>query len=153
MLKRLLMTLAIAGSASAASAVDLRDATNQQILDELSYRLRAGGGGGGGSGGARAMYSCDSSSYLQISVVNSSGSETTESVYIGSSSNCNSQVQTLNANRARITDTVIAAVCDSSAYLKRFSITREGVMSELQARYIGSMTNCLSQAEVINSGT
>lgn len=151
MLRRLFaLTLATSALASSAYAVELRDATNQQLLDELAYRLRVGGGGGGNS--ARAMYSCDSSSYLQISVVNQSGTETNEQVYIGNGTTCNSQAQTLNTHRARITDTTIAAVCDSSTYLKRFSITRDGAMSELQSRYIGNMSNCLTQAETINTG-
>ena len=152
MFKRLLASLTLTLIVTApALAVELRDATNQQILDELACRLRTGGGGGGG-GGSRAIYACDSSTYLQISVVGPTGTEVTDSVYIGNPTHCTSQAQQLNANRGRITSTVVAALCDSSTYLQRYSITPEGALGELQSRYIGNMANCLSQAESINSG-
>jgi hypothetical protein len=140
------------GVASSVYAVDLRDATSQQILDELAFRLRSGGGGGGGGGGSRAMYSCEGTNYLHISVVGPTGAEQRASVYVGSTLNCTSQASTLNSNRGRVNSTTIAAICDSSAYLKRFSITTDGTLSELEARYIGSMQSCMSQAEAINSG-
>jgi len=151
MIKRLLASITLSFVVAApALAVELRDATSQQILDELAYRLRTGGGGGGN--GARAIYSCDSSTYLQISVVSPTGSEVTDSVYIGNAAHCTTQSQQLNANRSRISSTVVAAVCDSSTYLQRYSITPEGALGELQSRYIGNMANCMAQAESINSG-
>lgn len=153
MITRFLASLALTCAITApAMAVELRDASNQQILDELAFRLRLGGGGGGGSGGgAQAFYSCDSQNYLRISVIGPSGAEDAEAIYIGSGQNCSVQSQQLNASRTRITRTEVAAICDSGTYLKRFSITPEGVLGALQQTYVGNMSNCLSQARSINT--
>jgi hypothetical protein len=148
LIKLALMTVMTLGFASAIFAVELRDASSQQILDELAFRLRSGTPGGG----ARASYICDNSNYLKISVVSPTGSEATESVYIGNPTNCASQMQILNANRSRINGVTVASICDSSAYLKRFSITTAGALAELDSRYIGNITSCMNQAESLNTG-
>ena len=147
----LVMALGLTAFVGTAKAVDLQSATNQQILDELSFRLRNGGGGGGGGRTTTANYLCDSSTYLKMSIVGPTGSETTKQVYIGDSAACTSQVSVLNANRSRIDRTVVVAVCDSSTYLNRISVTVDGAVHDLNNTYIGDATQCLSQARIINT--
>jgi hypothetical protein len=150
LLKLVTLSVAIFELGTTVLAVELRSASNQEILDELSYRLRTGGGGSGG--GSRAGYTCDSSSYLHLSVVSPTGSEAQESIYIGNAGQCSSQAQILNTNRSRVNSTTVVAICNSSAYLKRYSITTAGAIAELEQRYIGDMQNCLAQAQSLNSG-
>lgn len=144
-----LLVLVFALTASCAFAVELQDATNQQILDELALRLRLGGGIGGDS--AAVTYLCDSSSYLKVSIVGPSGTETARQFYTGSSDYCSRQRTILNASRSRINRTTIVAVCDSSSYLKRFSITEQGVTHDLASNYVGNTEACFDQARTVNS--
>lgn len=146
----LAMTLGLTAFVGTAKAVDLQTASNQQILDELSFRLRNGGGGGGGRT-TTANYLCDSSTYLKMSIVGPTGTETTKQVYIGDSAACTSQVSILNGNRSRIDRTVVVAVCDSSTYLNRISVTVDGAVHDLNNTYIGDATQCLTQARTINT--
>lgn len=146
----LVMAMGLTVFVGTAKAVDLQAASNQQILDELSFRLRNGGGGGGGRT-TTANYLCDSSTYLKMSIVGPTGTETTKQVYIGDSAACTSQVSILNANRSRIDRTVVVAVCDSSTYLNRISVTVDGAVHDLNNTYIGDANQCLSQARTINT--
>lgn len=138
-------------AATASSAVELRDATNQQLVDELSYRLRVGGGGSGNS--SSISYLCDSSSYLKISIVGPSGTESSKQYYLGDSAYCSRQRAVLNTSRGRIERTTVIAICDSSYYLQRFSVTELGVVRDLSNNYIGDSEACFDQARSINIGT
>ena len=133
--------------ASGAFAVDLRDATNQQILDELANRLRTGGGGSGG--GAVATYLCDTSGYFTFSIVGSTGTEKSTRIYIGDQNFCQRQSTFLASHRNRINNTTVIAICDSS-YMNRYSITPSGEVNALARQYFGDMNNCLNQAEANN---
>lgn len=141
----LLMTLGF-GLSSSIFAVELRDASSEQILNELATRLQSGGG----RNSARASYFCTNSDYLKISVVGPTGAEVSESLFIGTEADCLNQTETLNAKRSQISSVTVIGVCNNSAYLKRFSITTAGALTELSSEFIGDMRQCLSQADVIN---
>jgi hypothetical protein len=135
-------------SALTSSQQCLRQASNADLLAELSSRLQSGGTNP--SGGAVASYSCDSSAQLNISVVSPAGAEHTAQVYIGNSANCQAVMQTLNRNRHSITATELVAVCDSSAQVNRFSVTPAGDLTTLSSIYVGNMDQCLALANQID---
>lgn len=132
---------------SLAFAVDLRDATNQQLLDELASRLHGGGNAGGG---AVASFLCDNNYYLSISVIGPNGSDFSDRHYLGSKEFCQQQMNYLSAHRTRITMTSIIAICDTS-HLNRYSVTPLGEVKTLARQYFSDKEECLRQAQVINS--
>jgi hypothetical protein len=102
------------------------------------------------SGGATARFTCNSSANLEISLVGDAGTEKRDSVNIGTFSRCRAAADTLNANRREVRRTVLLGVCDSSANLNRFSLTRAGDIQRLAAVNIGTFSGCDAQATDLN---
>jgi hypothetical protein len=134
-------------SALTSSQQCLHQASNADLIAELSSRLQSGPTN---PGGAVASYSCDSSAQLNISVVSPTGAEHTAQVYVGNGANCQAVMQTLNRNRHSIATTELIAVCDSSAQVNRFSVTPDGNLQTLSSIYVGNMDQCLAQANQID---
>ena len=128
---------------ASAFAVDLSNATNQQLLDEVSRRMTGMSPGGS----AIASYICDSA-YLKISVIGEKTSGSA-SIYLGSLDKCLEQATPLNKYKSKVYALMIAAVCDS-AYLKRYGLYTSGELKEVDSVYMGSYDKCIIQAKQIN---
>lgn len=137
--------------ALSAPAQCVRQASDAELIAELQARLAAGSSGAVPStDSAAATYTCDSSGYLTIAIIKQDGSEVTDRNYLGNSANCHTFADQLNETRQSFTHTTIFAICDSSGYLQRFSVTAAGNMTKLDRQYLGSFDNCKSQAATIN---
>ncbi len=151
-MKRLLIATALLalGTSSIALANEhcLENATHSELLRELERRLYNGGMGGSS---ATVSYQCDNSAYLMVSVLAPNGSEVAIREYIGMNSRCHAYAAELRQYRSRINSTTIIAICDTSAYLKRYSITPQGVLNELTKHYIGSQSRCEEEQRAINT--
>jgi len=105
--------------------------------------------GSGVRHGAIATYICDSSAY-NIELVNTQGVADSEKSYIGNADSCGQQAEKLFNLHARVTEFDLIAVCDSSAYLVRYSLNPNGVLTKTDSTYIGDMERCHQQAAGIN---
>lgn len=139
-MKRIALVLGLI--TSAVFAVDLTQATNAQLLDELSRRLTGGQSGTT----AFANYLCDSN-YLKVSLVGEKTGET--SLYLGSQERCTQQTQILNRFKSKISSLTVIALCDSN-YLKRFKLLPSGEVKEIDSLYLGDYNKCFDQARPIN---
>ncbi len=139
--------LAALGVAAPAFAVDLRDATNRQILDELDRRLDAGGG----TTTALATFVCDAFGALKISLVNEAGSQADYALNLGSRQACANQATPLAQRRQRITRLTLVALCDPFGSMKKLTLRPDGVLGELDSVNFGNLAQCLEQAGPINS--
>jgi hypothetical protein len=133
---------------ASASAVELRDASNQQILDELSFRL--GAGGGSGSDASTVRFACDIYGDLIIGLVNASGYETKKDVVIRNQPRCNDQASKLNLKPAAVTSVRLVGICDIYGDLNRFSLTTNGTINQLDSYTVRNYDNCLVQAAAMN---
>lgn len=149
-MKRLLIgiTALVLLTAGQAQAVDLRDATNRQILDELAHRLNTEGGGN--SGGASVWYSCDRYSDVRIAIVGSEGQEVTATVSVRSNDRCIEQIAMLSAAPSTINDVRVIGICDTYGDLNRFALTRGGAANRLSTISVRNYTRCLEQARDLN---
>lgn len=136
-------------SSTSLLAVELTQASNQQILDELSRRL------GGGSAPiptptASAAFICDSNSDLVISLT---GRDTSSSLSIptSGSNNCLSQTSVLTTHRSRIAVTSLIGVCDLNWDLHRISLNTSGLATEIGKTPMSGSTRCLDAASQMNS--
>lgn len=137
--------------ALSATAQCVRQASDAELIAELQARLAAGSSGSvPPTESASATYTCDSSGYLTIAIIKPNGSESTDRNYLGNSDNCHVFADQLNETRQSFPHTSIFAICDTSGYLQRFSVTTAGVMTKLDRQYLGSFDNCKSQAATIN---
>jgi hypothetical protein len=141
------LVLALALISSIGMGVELHHASNSQLISELERRL----GGGVGPSGATAMYSCDSSYRLNIELLSPVGGIQKETVYIGDEARCDEHLTLLNANKTRIGNVTVAAVCDSSMRLKRFSLLSNGTFGGNSDIYVGDIAKCMAQMKIINS--
>lgn len=131
----------------AASAVELHEATNSQLVAELERRLNTGGTG---SPGAIGSYYCDSSARLYLELVGETGQSEKKDLYIGDARACEDYATELNANRSRIRAISLAAVCDSSARLYRYTLQANGKFGSTTDIYVGDSAKCRAQAKTIN---
>lgn len=137
-----------AATSAPAFAVDLRDASNGQIFDELQRRID---GGTGGNDAAITTFLCDSYGTLKLSSVGNSGSQQDYSLYMGTQQACQSQATPLAARRQRITRLTLVALCDPYANMKKLSLKTDGSITELDSTYFGTVQACLDQAGPINN--
>lgn len=139
MFKKILVGLFLLAG-SQAYAVELKDASNQQILDELSFRLRAGGGSSSTSFSISAT--CDNS-YLEINVYNNSFVNTGSiERYAGSNDDCKvkAKLYPFGAN-GRIQSGEKIAICDNS-YLQVYGVMTDGTLKAISNTYQGSSEAC-----------
>lgn len=130
--------------AGTALAVELHEATNEQLLSELSRRLSQTPPA---PVEAFASYMCNPQYEMKIELVAESGSAVSESVYLGAS--CGSTAQKLTEKRSRITKTTVIAVCTPQYSLIKYSLTPAGALKKISDTYIGS--GCSQQADQINN--
>ncbi len=128
-------------------AVDLQFATNDQILSELSRRLN---GGINPIEGAKAIYTCDSTPSLTVSLYGISGVPSEDKVYIGNQTQCASQVEILTKYKSKISQVTVVAVCDGNGYLYRYSLKPDGKIGNKTQTYMESYNSCFTQASAIN---
>ena len=124
-------------------AIDLNQASNQQLLDEVARRMN----GGTNVVPAIASYICDTN-YVRVKLTGES--QTGEvALYLEGSNRCLEQTNVLNAYKSKITSFSIIALCDSN-YLRRYKMLVAGTISPLDSTYIGDYDQCLTQAKAIN---
>lgn len=138
------------GVTTAEANVCLQQATNAELVNELSRRLHGGGGGGGGFGGAQASYMCDLYGDLQIGLIGLSGQEAKADVTIRNAGTCGRQRDVLSQFRSRINGVAVLGVCNLYGDLQRFSMTTEGRIQPLSEITIRNMETCLRQADAMN---
>jgi hypothetical protein len=132
-----------------ADAQCLHNASNADLVAELSTRLSSSGGTTTTSGAA-GSFTCDSSTNLTIGIIGPTGTEQTKEIFTGSAATCQTAATKLNATRGSITHTALIGVCDSSTNLQRFSATPDGALTQLSAVFTGSASSCATQADAMN---
>jgi len=142
---KLLTIASILLSASTLFAIDLQQATNEQILGELRYRLS---NGSSNSGSAIADYSC-SGQYLFVTLTGTAGTNNQENVYISGNPSCKEQAKILNEKKSKINTVVVAAICNSN-YLYRKVLKPTGEFGNTTEQYMQSEADCIAQAKLIN---
>ena len=149
--KWVIRLFAVLGLVSGTSvlAVELTQATNQQILDELGRRL-GGGSGPGPFPAASASFICDSRSAL---VVTLAGRDTSSSVTVDTngSNNCLSQADLLVRHRSHISTTAIIGICDSNWSLNRISLNPSGMATKIGVTPMNGSSQCLAAESQMNS--
>jgi hypothetical protein len=143
----LLATLALS-AAPLASAQDIHDATNQQLLNELARRLQGGGGGWPSDEAGIASYYCDSYT-LTIRFLPARGSETSTSLNLSNSGECTKRVQQVG-NKTRITQRTIVAGCDSYTLYRVLLDPRDGI-SSLPTQSLSNSSDCDREATRLNT--
>ena len=137
------------GLAAPAYAVDLRDATNRQLLDELQSRL-SNGGGGGGQNKFSVNVICDGS-YLEIAILNRDFVQTAKvEEYFGTNAKCKVAAPKLpfSAN-ARVRAGLQFGICDGS-YLDTYGLLATGKLKEINSLYQGTHEKCLTAMAQFN---
>jgi hypothetical protein len=145
---KLLISIFLASMAYQARAVELRDATNQQLLEELSYRLRTGGPV---QESAIASYTCDNFDRLNISVISSTGQEATAMWGMANTEVCANTASLLNSNKGEITRNTLIAGCNNFNRLQRYTVTTTGRLSKLPDVATRTAEECIAQSNDINT--
>ncbi len=133
-----------------ADAQCLHNASNADLITELSTRLNGGSSGGTTTASAAGSFTCDSSTNLTIGIVGANGAEQTKQVFTGSAQACQTAATKLGQTRGSITKTALIGVCDSSTNLVRFSATPDGTLTQLSSVFTGSASSCSTQADSLN---
>lgn len=134
-----------------ADAQCLHNASNSDLIAELSSRLSNGSSGGTTTtAGAAGSFTCDSSTNLTIGIIGPTGQEQTKEIFTGSASACQTAATKLGQTRGSITHTSLIGVCDSSTNLVRFSATPDGALTQLSSVFTGSASSCSTQADAMN---
>ncbi|MBI1862196.1 MAG: hypothetical protein HYR96_14885 [Deltaproteobacteria bacterium] len=128
-----------------ALGVDLKDATNSQLLGEVERRM-----GGPATSSAFAIYTCDSSGTIQIELYNAEGATVKQEKYLGSESRCKVQAAPLTKFRSKLNTFMLAAICDSSGSIFKYPLKTDGTFGKITEQYLGNETRCLEQAKLIN---
>ncbi len=142
-----ILSLVLILSTLGASAVDLEQASNRQLLQEVAKRLEPGAA----TSSVIVTYLCDSSGYLKMETLGPAGVSKSESKYLSSTQSCEEQAVLLRQNKARVNGLTLLAVCDSSGYLYKYSIDEKAEIKSLSSAYLSSYGACLPQAKAINS--
>lgn len=142
---KLLVTFALFVSALTASAVQLSEATNRQLLQELGRRLNVVG-----SDSAALTYLCDGSGYLKIESLDSTGATKNESVYLSERAKCEAQATVLRKHKNRATSLMLFALCDGSGYLHKYTASETGEIKKVSSTYLSTYEACVPQANGIN---
>ena len=126
----------------------LHQATNDDLVNELSRRLYVGGGSGGS--GAQANYSCDLYGDLRMGLIGPMGTEVKVDVTVRNAQVCAAQRTNLAQMRSRISSVSMVAACDLYGDLERYSFTPDGRIQKLAGVTIRNMSVCLEQARNLN---
>ena len=120
----------------------LQRATDQQLLDEISYRM---GGGNNTGPGAQVVAYCDNSTYFHVTVTDlDSGQEDTKSWHVGSSSLCDKAAQVVQRKTAGSTihNNLMVGFCDNSTYFHRILVKTNGEVQDMGSKHMGSRSKC-----------
>ena len=150
MLKKTLICFALC-LAGSAQAVELRNATNQQILDELAQRLRTGGGGGQGESFATNI-TCDNAD-LEVSIYDANFQRVGFlEDYVGSASSCQSLIDIMpfDGVAGRLRAGQQFAFCDY-ADLEVYGVLQDGTLKKVSDLYQGSTSACWAAVRTFNS--
>ena len=139
---------ALLGATTASANVCLQQASNADLVSELSRRLYVGGGGGGF--GAQATYTCDLYGDLRVGLIGISGAEAKADVTVRNVQNCTRQTTLLSQTRSRISQVTLIGVCDLYGDMQRFSLTPDGTVRRLSEVTIRNFDTCMRQAEALN---
>lgn len=114
----------------------LQQASNRELINELSNRL----GSGGGSTGNAIMTTACSNSYLYLRTFNSTtGAKSEKSTYVGPA--CfNLEASLKNVTNVGISRTLIVSVCENE-YLSKIAVSTSGTMTQISSDYMGSICN------------
>ncbi len=129
--------LALSSIASAQSSQScLQQASNKELINELSTRL---GAGGGPTGNAILTTTC-SNSYLYLRTFNSAtGAKSEKASYVGSA--CfNLEASLKNVTNVGISRTLIVSVCEND-YLSKIAVSTSGTMTQISNDYLGAVCN------------
>jgi hypothetical protein len=150
MLKKSFICLALCFAGSA-HAVELRNATNQQILDELSARLRTGDSGGHSNSFATNI-SCDNGD-LEVSIYDANFQRVGfVDDYVGSASNCQAllDIMPFDGVAGRLRAGQQFAFCDY-ADLEVYGVLTDGTIKRVSDLYQGSTSACWAAVRTFNS--
>ncbi|MCB0364624.1 MAG: hypothetical protein H6624_08665 [Bdellovibrionaceae bacterium] len=126
-----------------APASCLQRASDQQLLDEVAYRMGSGGGNTGP--GAQVLATCDGSTYLHVTVTNlDTGTEDKKSWHTGSSSLCDAAIQLVQRKTGGTTifQNLMIGFCDGSTYFHRILLKANGEIQDMGSQHMGSRSNC-----------
>ena len=130
--------------ASTAQAVELRQATDQQLISELSRRLN---GGDGGSNAVMVNLNCNSYQ-LQINLTSLNGTVGSDSMNFSSSSKCSNFIS-LFGSTVTLRGNKIIGAC-TSYQLNRKLLKLNATVENLPAINYNSSTECDSAASALN---
>ncbi len=142
-----LAAVAVFAQTPAMANVCLQQASNQDLVNELSRRLYVGGGIGSG---AQANYSCDLYGDLRMGLLGPSGTEVKVDISVRNAQVCAAQRTQLTQLRSRIHSVSMVAACDLYGDLERYSFTPDGRIQKLAGVAIRNMNVCLEQARTLN---
>lgn len=131
----------------AANAVELENASNQQLLQELRYRLNNGGTGGDA---ASLVSYCIDGDDIFISLENSSGNPPTDYVLdMRDAVECQEAVQTIASKMGSFSGLKSFAFCANGDDLMRVSANSNGQM-QVTGRDLRDRQECIAAAQAIN---
>lgn len=132
---------------SFAFAIDLNQATNQQLLQEVGRRL------GSPTPGAAALgtFLCDDWGELKADFIAADGTVGQMKLDTGDTTpHCQPQAKVLQRNRARIAAFTQFAVCDNWGELYRYSVNENAKVVSLGHTRLTNFQACVGQANIIN---
>lgn len=133
-------------------AVDLRQASDAELISELSARLRGNNGGGGSIDYPVLHLSCSAGGTLTAEITGPASGPNTKTVQTGSYANCTSQMDGFPSGSFEVTRTLVIAFCTAGGTLEKATVLNHGVFGSSSTVQAGSYANCDSQAKSINKG-
>lgn len=126
----------------------LQNASDDDLIQELSRRLNTGGGGGGHHDrGALVNYNCQGN-YLHY-YITADNVDYQNDVRADTSDHCLEVSRALNANRDHISGSAVIYICEGN-YMNRYKIYEEGRTEELSEIRYNSSQECREQALQLN---
>jgi hypothetical protein len=141
--------ISVASFAASVRSSCLQSASDQEILNELSYRLSSGGQQPP-INSAQVTASCDFAGNYSLSVTNlESGKEEQKSYRTGTSDLCNSALAVVRKKvpNSQLNQNTVVGSCDFSGYLSRMLLKTTGQIQDLGIQKIGTSDKCLEALE------
>lgn len=134
--------------AVSANAVELENASNQQLLRELSFRLNHGGGGGGEETATIAAYCVDGDDIV-ISVASATNNDEF-TLDMLNSTECGEAIDMIRPKLGEFYGTRRFAFCASGDDLVQVTVRSSGGTIAHTSRDVLNRTECLAAAQAIN---
>ena len=145
----LLAVIALAFSATTYANTCVEDATNQELMDEISRRLYIGDPGPGDD----ILISATCNSY-QLELTNTNlnkGTETNLTMNVGTTSNCRSVADLVNSRLGSSPKDRGAVIAACNSYqLYRVLASTDGGLKQLKTKNLGTTSNCKREADRLN---